>query len=444
MRRVDKFSKIILCVALISSLFISQTASVYAATFTAGMSKRSAPGPFTAAPIVQGDWASTTPEDIISFSKGNLIFADLSDNIKRVFYETFEQTQGSIVFWITPEWDGNDGKEHIIFTAGTQNTNVVKKTTSNTLLFDQGWGSNMSVDISSWVAGTTYNVVVRWDRKNTLDGTNYYSISINDVHSFGNSSIGSNSLNVNNPYVGNYPSPNGENPANAIIEGLTIYRRPLYDGTNGIDVGNGDEIAAIYNSGSGQDPTLTTGSWDVVFALPTNSSVGALSTGTGEAWSHPHSSNLMYDTTTDTGGFMLNGTYTTDSWADEGTPSTVAALATGEKIFAGGYKTTSDAVDEGIYYSETVTAGDDWVIRALGHSDGTCDPKVILYDQTGTAEIGSLTGTTTSDRDTPDVYLFTGEAPTSSTELRVKLINTAASGTCFWHQVELLANEFTN
>jgi hypothetical protein len=86
-------------------------------------------------------------------------------------------------------------------------------------------------------------------------------------------------------------------PPNAIIEGLTIYRRPLFDGTYGTDVGNGDEINLIYNSGTGKDPTLVTGSWDVVFALPTNASTGALATGTGNAWSHPHASNLLYTST---------------------------------------------------------------------------------------------------------------------------------------------------
>src|SRR3989344_4778489 len=77
-------------------------------------------------------------------------------------------------------------------------------------------------------------------------------------------------------------------------------------------------------------------------------------------------------------------------------PPTVSALSTSEKIFAGGYKTTSSAANQGIYYDKTVTAGDDWVIRAIAHSDGTSIPKVILYDQTNGAEIGSLTGTTTS------------------------------------------------
>lgn len=43
------------------------------------------------------------------------------------------------------------------------------------------------------------------------------------------------------------------------------------------------------------DPSTVLGSWDEVLFLPTNSTVGALTTGTGEAWSHPHSSNLLTD-----------------------------------------------------------------------------------------------------------------------------------------------------
>ena len=43
--------------------------------------------------------------------------------------------------------------------------------------------------------------------------------------------------------------------------------------------------------------------------------------GTGEAWSHPHSSNLLYTSTTNTGGFMMNGTYTSDGWAAQNDPS---------------------------------------------------------------------------------------------------------------------------
>ncbi len=58
--------------------------------------------------------------------------------------------------------------------------------------------------------------------------------------------------------------------------------------------------------------------------------------------------------------------------------------------------------------------------------------------------IGGLQGTTTSTRTAPDVLVLTGEAPAGMTTLRVKLINATASGTCYWHQVEVLKNLLTN
>jgi hypothetical protein len=407
---------------------------VYATTFTAGGAKRNSAGPFAAGVMVQGDTATdNTMVDSLTATRGS--------QIANTFYQNYDVSQGTIVLWITPEWYGND--DGILYITQDSNaivrlfiqSNKLKAYISQTGTFIDG------PSISSWTPGTTYNIVFSWDIDNTIDGANYFRFSVNDTHSYSGSSllsIGSPGSNID---IG---GASANRSINALIEGLTIYRRPLFDGTYGIDVGNGDEIAQIYNSGTGKDPTLITGSWDVVFALPTNASTGALTTGTGNAWSHPHSSNLLYTSTTNTGGFMMDGTYTSDGWQDEGTPSSVAALATGEKIFGGGYKTTSDSANEGIYYSKSVTAGDDWVIRALGHSDGTCSPKVILYNQTGSSEIGSLAGTTTSTRTDPDTYIFTGEAPSGMTELRVKLINTASSGTCYWHQVEVLRNKMTN
>ena len=406
-------------------------------TFFSGTAKREAPGPFAAAPIVQGGWANGDPSDTLLFLRGNQIGA--------LFYEGLDADQGSLVVWLTPEWDGNDGKRHDFFNNQFGNPGRVSlRAQSNNLIFRVGatiGTDEVSVDISTWVAGQTHLVVGRWDNDNALDGTNTISLSIDDVHAFSTQLFPPTAINNQN-FIGSERS--GLYPANAIIEGLTIYRRSLFDGTFGIDVGNGDEINQIYNAGAGEDPTRITGSWDVVFCLPTSSMTGALSTGTGEAWSHPHASNFLYTNTTNTGGFMLNGTYTVDGWSDEGTPTAVSALATAEKIFAGGYKFTTDAANEGIYQDLTVSAGDDWVVRALAHSDGTCRPALALFDQTNLMPIGGLQGTTTSTRTAPDVFVLTGEAPAGMTTLRVKLINASASGTCYWHQVEVLNNLLTN
>ncbi|MHA2065288.1 MAG: DUF2341 domain-containing protein, partial [Candidatus Thorarchaeota archaeon] len=467
-------------------------------TFTENMAKRTAPGPFDTAPIIQGSSADNT-YDYLSTTRGTQVSGN--------FYTKIDSAQGSISLWLTPEWDGNDGYFHTIFKDSSSQI-ILQKNTSGNLWLQVG-GQNIVVDVSSWTAGTTYHIVARWDVVNTLDGTNYLSLSIDDSHTFGVTSTPNNNAPGINLRIGQETL----YPANAIIEGLTIYRRPLYGGADGygIDVGNEDEIEQIYDAtpANATDPTLITGSWDVVFALPTDQSAGTLGT-TGEAWSHPHSSNELYTSTSNTGGFMLNGTYTTDDWSDEGTPSSVAALADSEKIFAGGYKTTSDAADEGIEYdSWSVTSGDDFVIRALAHSDEDCVPKIsvtgaddgvianatmsgtivtgthdggdnqsiltdsgaswtddewigytvynttksesaTITDNDSTTITGTLSGSADWDdgnayrigtnREQPDAFLFTVEADTTESA-KIKLTNTASSGTCYWHQVEVLPNE---
>ncbi len=391
-----------------------------AAAVVPGMAKRQAPGPFDAAPIVQGGWADGSPSDTLVFASGT--------QISGTFYQTLDASQGSLVLWITPEWDGNDGKRHDFFNndSGADPGAISLRTQAGSLVFRVGSSAaeEVSASIAGWLAGQRHLIVARWDNDNGLSGANRLSLSIDDVHTFATQATPPAAIGAQN-YVGS--DRNGLHPANAIIEGLTIYRRPLFDGTYGINAGNGDEINLIYNGGAGQDPASVTGSWDVVFALPTNSATGALATGTGQAWTHPHLSNVIPGNG-NRGGFMLAGAAATDGWSSEGTPTSVLPLATAEKIFAGGYKVASNAANQGIYQDITVAAGDDGVVRAIVHSDGTCLPRLILYDQTGGAEIGHLDGTTTSTRTAPNVLVLAGEAPTGSTTLRMKLVNTAAAG----------------
>ncbi|MBP9759390.1 prepilin-type N-terminal cleavage/methylation domain-containing protein [Candidatus Dojkabacteria bacterium] len=423
---------------VITSDGVTRSGTVASVTFTPNVAKRNSAGPFAAGVMVQTNqnvdpWIS----DAVYFSHGN--------NISKNFRNNIDFNQGSIIFWITPEWNGNDGLLHYFLLQASHGYVRLFKNTSNQLVAQLA-NSSASVDASSWTAGSTYLVVARWDTRNKLNGTNYVSLSVGDSHTFGGTSISDMTSFTPGGFMhfGSYDAASSYRyGANAIIEGLTIYRRPLFDGVYGIDVGNGDEIAQIYNSGNGQDPTLITGSWDVVFALPTNASTGTLATGTGNAWSHPHSSNLLYTSTTNTGGFMLGADAITDGWTNIGSPSSVAALSSNEKIFAGGYKFTSNGDNQGIYRTFTATSGGDYVLRALGHSDGTCNPKIQITRADGTTVITSLIGTTTSTRAAPNIYIFTWESPAAESE-QVQLINTASSGTCYWHQVEVLVNLVNN
>ena len=244
-------------------------------------------GPFAAGVVVQGDWNSLTTTDNISFSRGTVISGS--------FYPTIDATQGTFVLWVTPEWDGNDGLNHRLLVWGEgAGAVLLNKTTLGYLRFgDYNNASYAEVGVTSWVAGSTYCVVARWSTTSSLDGTNYKCISINDVHTFGGTTgpvfTGAGSATL---YIGTSHSA-ANHPANALIQGLTIYRRPLFDGTYGVDVGNGDEINLIYNAGTGTDPTKITSSWDVCLCIPTTATPGALTTGSSDAWSMPHVSNAL-------------------------------------------------------------------------------------------------------------------------------------------------------
>lgn len=252
------------------------------ATFTPGMAKR-ATSVFATSPIVQGKRDSSGTPDIISAPNGTLIAGTY-------FYSNFDSNQGSVCLRVTPEWNGNDGLTHDLFSASLAGDMLkLRKSSSNNLTMALSAGISVAVDVSGWVAGTIYNLCFRWDMKNSIDGTNYGCISINDVHTFG-AAAPSISAPTSTLSIGT----NGSgNPANALIEGLTIFRRVLYDGTYGMDVNGGiDEVNLI---AAGIDPTSLGGSWDVPFCLPTNQTAGALVSGTGEAWSHPWASNLLTD-----------------------------------------------------------------------------------------------------------------------------------------------------
>jgi hypothetical protein len=205
------------------------------ATFTAGMATRNSGGPFAAGVLVQGKMDGTGTGDRIYLSPGTAI--------NGYFYQNIDAYQGSVVFWVTPEWNGNDNIQHRFWTEGNGAFYCEKKA-DNKLHFRMNMISG-GTDISAWVAGTTYQVTLRWDCKNTIDGTNYMCISINDVHAFSGIALPAPSISTIN--IGCYPD--SSMPLNAIIEGLHIFRRVLWDGSWGCDVGNGDELALIYGGG---------------------------------------------------------------------------------------------------------------------------------------------------------------------------------------------------
>src|SRR3989344_2229944 len=109
LNRIKRFSKsyrISLTYFLAFLLLLTYLSPVFAATFTPGMAKRDGPGPFTGGVIYQGKWSTINAADRLEFSR--------CTQISSSFYSVIDADQGSVVLWITPEWNGNDGKIHDI------------------------------------------------------------------------------------------------------------------------------------------------------------------------------------------------------------------------------------------------------------------------------------------------------------------------------------------
>lgn len=268
---------------------------------------------FEGAPIVQGKFDGTGTPDSLTLARGSLV-----GDASALFYDNFDSNQGTFVYWWTPEKDRDAAvtMEEYLWRVGTEYW--LRYEHNNQRLLVNCGGQWNAYTLAS-VAGTTYCVIISWDCKKTIDGTNYNRISVGDVHSYGATTQPT----ASEPYIALTigSSFGASRPANALIEGLHILRRVLWDGAYGTDVNGGiDEVALI---SAGADPCAIAGgggSWDCTFGLPTDSTPAALVTGEGHAWSHPHDSEIELDA-------FLDDEYAGGNWVDEGTPLTPTEIS---------------------------------------------------------------------------------------------------------------------
>jgi hypothetical protein len=259
--------------------------------FTPLMDKRLSPGPFYTAPIVQGHWDGTGTPDVVTFPRGAL-----TGNQAQIQYANLDPYQGSAVKWWTAETASAaraSGYSYVWYASG----NFWARYDYANNRFEFRAGGVTHTDAQAIVAGTTYCIIFSWDCQNAIDGTNGCRSTITNTHTYGGTLLTASAPDAT-IVLG---SDGTKHPAQAIIEGLTLYRRVLLD-SNGYGVkdmnGNplaaaSDELTAIYAAGAGVDPTLVTGSEDVCTCVPTNSTVEALVSGDGEAWSWPWDQNLL-------------------------------------------------------------------------------------------------------------------------------------------------------
>lgn len=248
------------------------------------MAKRAIGNVFTTAPIVQGKWDNSGTPDELTFPRGDQIHGD--------FYANFGGNQAGINCWYTPEIANADratGDSYIYYLDAD---NYLKYDWDNSR-FEVGIDAATITRAQALVAGTAYLLAVRWQMSGPIDGTNYGALGVDDAYTYGITSAPSVTPTAT-MYLGSDDTP--EYSADGLIEGFDVRRVPWFDGSYGVSLIYGaagplDELADI---ATGRDPALTNnGSWDFPLFLPTDQAAGALVTGTGEAWSHPHSSNLM-------------------------------------------------------------------------------------------------------------------------------------------------------
>lgn len=262
--------------------------------FTPGMAKR-AGGVFAAAPIIQGKWDGTGTPDVLSLVRGNLI-----GNQAGVWYDNFDPYQGGGFADWTPEQatGARTGDAYVWYASSAY---YLKYDYSNDRYELTLGGQTMTV-AAVLVAGTMEILSWGFDTKGSLDGANHTFFSRNNAQTFGMTTQPTATAPSATIHVGS----NGTGgPSNAIPEGLVFVREIPWTGTYGTDMGVGDVVAAHYAAGSGADVALTIASWGTTFSLPTDSTLGALVTGEGEAWSHPHSSSEPKHSWLADGGYFV-------------------------------------------------------------------------------------------------------------------------------------------
>ena len=182
--------------------------------------------------------------------------------------------------------------------------------------------------------------------------------------------------------------------------------------------------------------------------IPTNAATGALVTGTGEAWSHPH-----VDAEANLTDAFCQTTYGASGWTTAGAPSAGPAdQAAATKIFAWGYDWTANAADDGIEQAISgLAAGQNYVLRIIAHCTSANNIRVSIDDDTNGGALTNFPdydfGASTS-RTQPGVALVTFELPTIArngvgadcTAITVRVAGTANAQVVFCHQIELLDN----
>ena len=212
------------------------------ATFAGGLSQRV----LLPASLVSKKGILISQSDKLQYTRGSLLGGDGSG----VVYENFDPNQGTLEFWVRPNWNGGDGVQHRIFDELYNDNNYITlyKTAVGSLVLNVkvgGTSRSVSTSISTWVAGTWYHIIVVWDSKNYVNGTSYSGFYINNSFTGQTSALGTiaglgSSFSIGQDWTTTVYQFNG------VIAGR-ILNRPL----------TSTEVTNLYASGAGHTDTFT-------------------------------------------------------------------------------------------------------------------------------------------------------------------------------------------
>lgn len=374
--------------------------------------------------------------DALTFSRG--------ERVRGTHYENADPGQGSIVVWVSllASLDEDAGPSWLFSLSGL----TVALAAGGDLIVevaDVGPFTFPAV-ASSWALGEPHLLVLRWDSRQPVDDIHHLLVHVDNAVYREQTEAWTAPAPAALQVVGARDEGCRES-AGAALAGLTVYRRVLYDGSWGVDLGRGSEVGQIWDDGDGGDPVAFTGSWDVVFALPGDRRTlrlddDSLEGGAAEAWSHP----VLADLLEGQGHLEREDVLGGELWevTDE---AGVAAIPPADQLEGGGVALSFDDPSAGAFVALRPVPGDDLVARALVHSPGAGVPNLMLVDPEAGVELTQVAGSAGTRRDRPEELVLTFEVPDGVRLVHLYLQDAAGSAApVMWHHVEVFANLLDN
>jgi hypothetical protein len=115
----------------------------------------------------QGEPGSASGTEFVPARYQQGVYIDAGDSLSYQTAGNFDPAQGSIEFWLRPDWEGGDGQEYAFFEVGDewQNRMRLMKDGANNLRFMVWDASNeygVAYNVSHWQAGEWHHIAATW------------------------------------------------------------------------------------------------------------------------------------------------------------------------------------------------------------------------------------------------------------------------------------------